>query len=199
MYPPPPRIDPRELRPGRHWFVVAGVIAFVLIALGIGGFAWGLVSSIRNLAVDRPFQPNETVTVQMTPESPMGIYVALGAAGIPTDAQCTVTSPSGQNVPITTPSGTFTVTTGGRTWQEIHVVEATEAGAHRVTCQGETGEYATGRHPDAAAFGGLIGGIASLILLPLLGMVIGGTIAIVTGVKRSGHRKRLLAERYGRR
>ncbi|GAA2098589.1 hypothetical protein GCM10009780_46940 [Actinomadura alba] len=178
---------------------MAGLIAFVLIALGVGGFVWGLITSISNLDIDRPFQPDETVTVQMTPESPVGIYVALSAVGVPVNAQCTVTSPSGQDVPVTSPSGTFTVTTGGRTWEEIHVVEATEAGAHRLTCQGENGEYATGRHPDVAAFGGLIGGVASLILLPLIGVVTGTIIAIVTGVKRGGHRKRLLAERYGRR
>ncbi|MBC6461952.1 hypothetical protein [Actinomadura sp. HBU206391] len=198
MYPPPPRIDPRELRPGRHWFVVAGLLALVFIALGVGGFAWGLTSSIKNLEINRQFQANETVTVQMTPESSIGVYVTLSVSGDPLDGKCTVTSPSGQSVPVTTPSGTFTVNTGDQSWQEIHVVQATEAGAHRLTCQSGIGPYATGRHPDTEAFGGLIGGVAALLVLPLVGVVTGAIIATVTGVKRGGHRRRLLAERYGR-
>ncbi|MFF3790898.1 hypothetical protein ACFYXW_12625 [Streptomyces sp. NPDC001981] len=35
------------------------------------------------------------------------------------------------------------------------------------------------------------------VLLPMLGISIGAAIVLVTALRRRGHRKRLLAERYG--
>jgi hypothetical protein len=183
---------------------MAGVIALVFILLGIGGFAWGLVNAIRDIRIDERFGSGEAVTVRMVPQTRTGIYAREAVSGATPDAECAVTSPSGRNIPVTTPGGRFTMTVNGVTWYEIYVINTTEAGDHQVRCVSNgtsalgTAAFATGKHPDAGFFGGLVGGIASLFVLPLIGLITAGVIATVTGVKRGDHRKRLIAERYGR-
>jgi hypothetical protein len=199
MYQPPPRIDPRDLKPGRGWFVVAGVIALVFILVGIGGFAWGLVTALGEVKLGKRFGAGEAVTVRMLPNPATGIFARQEPTGGRTDADCTVTSASGQTVPLSAPNATFTSTINGVTWQEIYVVDVTAAGDYRVTCaSAETPEFATGKDPELGTFfGGLAGGLGALFVLPFIGMVIAAIIAIVTGVRRGNHRRRLLAERYG--
>jgi hypothetical protein len=200
MYQSPPQIDPRDLRPGRGWFVAAGVIALVFILIGAGGFAWGLVTAMGEVKMGQRFDAGETVTVRMLPDPKTAVFARAGASGLRPDAECTVTSAGGQTVPVTAPSGTFTSTINGVTWHEIYVVEVTDPGDYRVTCEStQTSGFATGKAPELGKFvGGIAGGIAALFVLSFVGMAIGAIIAIVTGVKRGNHRKRLLAERYGR-
>lgn len=199
MYQSPPQIDPRELRPGRGWFVAAGAIALIFILIGAGGLVWGLVTAVGEVKMGQRFGMGETVTVRMLPDPATAIFARAGASGLRPDADCTVTSAAGRPVPVAPPSGTFTATINGVTWHEIYVVKVTEPGDYRVTCQStESQGFATGKAPELGRFlGGLAGGIAALFVLSFVGMAIGAIIAIVTGVKRGNHRKRLLAERYG--
>src|SRR5258708_2711139 len=41
MYPPP-SIHSSELRPGRGWYFFAALLAIILIAVGVGGFGYGV-------------------------------------------------------------------------------------------------------------------------------------------------------------
>lgn len=197
MYPPP-SVHPSELRPGRGGYVFAVVFAVVLTALGVGGFAFGVFSAVKSIDVGQRFNAGETVTAQLQPSPRGAIYARVVTSGYQPQAQCTVTGPAGGKVTLAPPGGRFSTTSGGFTWSEIFVIEATESGTHHVVCESsETTAFTVGKHADVGKlFGGIFGGLASLMILPFAGIVTGVIIAVVVGVKRGNHRRRLLAERF---
>jgi hypothetical protein len=188
---------------------VAGLIAGLFILAGVGGFVAGLVSTLKQIRIDTTFEAGQTVAVPMSAGGKAGVFAGVSATRAGPDgtaepvstpvAQCAVTSPSGRDVPLSRPGGTFTATVDGVAWREIYVVHVSETGEHRVTCRSsEASRFATGKHPDNARLvGGLAGGIAALVLLPLVGLGIAITITIVVSLRRRDHRNRLIAERTG--
>jgi hypothetical protein len=197
MYPPP-SIHSSELRPGRGWYFFAALLAIILIAVGVGGFGYGVFSAVSSIDVGQRFNAGETVTAQLKPDPRGAIFARVVTHGYAPQADCTVTGPSGQKVTLFEPSGTFSTTSAGATWREIFVIEATESGTHRIVCQSaDTNAFSVGKDADVGKlFGGIFGGIASLFILPFAGIVLGVIISVVVGVKRGNHRRRLLAERF---
>lgn len=202
---PPPAIDPSELRPRRVWYAVAAVIAIVLVGAGIAVFIGGLVAASGTGSIDRRFGSGETVTVRLDAQPNSAIYARVGSGGtdgsdpVPTPlAQCTVVGPSGQETSLDVPSGTFTITRNGTSWRQIYEVAATESGDHRISCRSsDTNAFAVGEVPDAGKlFGGIAGGLIGLFVLPFTGVLIGVIISVVVAVRRSGYRRRMLAQRY---
>src|SRR5512139_2560733 len=98
---PAASIDPAELRPRRVWYVVAGLLALVLIGSGIGAFVVGIVTAAGSGDISRRFGAGETVTVALSPEprralyaripQQMGSYTQSPAPTPP--VECTVTGP----------------------------------------------------------------------------------------------------------
>jgi hypothetical protein len=197
MYPPP-SVASSELRPGRGWYVFAALIAVALTAVGIGGFAFGVFSAVTSINVGQRFNAGETVTARLQPSPRGAIYARVLTSGYAPQAECTVTGPSGEQVTLSPPHGTFTVTSAGATWREIFVVETTGSGTHHIVCRSsETSTFSVGKDADVGRlFGGIFGGIASLVILPLTGILLGVIIAVVVGVRRGNHRRRLLAGRF---
>ncbi|MQA85954.1 MAG: hypothetical protein GEV03_15335 [Streptosporangiales bacterium] len=203
MYPPhaPIRVDPAELRPRRRWYVVAGAIAGVLVLAGVGGFAYGLATAVTEGDLGKRFRAGETVTVRLAPEPQPAIYVAESEGPAP-DAECAVTSTSGGNARVSRPDYAFEVTRDGVSWDLRYVIDVTAAGNYQVVCRPSAGDvaatYRIGEAPRMARFfGGLFGGLASLFVLPAIGVLAGGVMVAVVAIRRNDHRRRLQADRSG--
>lgn len=202
---PPPAIDPSELRPRRAWYVVAAVIAVVLVSAGIAVFVVGLVTATGTGSIERRFGAGETVTVRLDAQPSSAIYAQVpsegadGSGPVSTPlAQCTVVGPSGQETSLDVPTGTFTITRGGISWRQIYEVAATESGDHRISCRSsDTEAFAVGEVPDAGKLvGGIAGGLIGLFALPLTGILVGVVISAVVAVRRGSCRRKILAQRY---
>ncbi|MFD3575381.1 hypothetical protein [Streptomyces sp. NPDC058644] len=199
MYPygpppgPPPRIDARQLRPRRRWFVVAGVIAAICVGIGIASFVMTLTSTVDSVDDGKAFVSGRSVTVRIGPEDDAAIYVRSPFAA---RAHCEVVSgPSGSAPRVTTPDGSFTVTKGSVEWQRVFVLKSDTAADYRVTCDDPRGilTFAPGDDADLASF---VGGIVVTVVVPLLGLLAGAGIAIIVGVRRGRHRRWLEAQAY---
>ncbi|MGA4847248.1 hypothetical protein ACOBQB_13655 [Streptomyces sp. G5(2025)] len=187
---PPPRIPANELRPGRHWYATAAVIAVVLTALGavIG------VSRFHDVvdAVDtgHQFADGDTVTLRLDPEDEKALWIK--ERGPSPDQSCDITGPG---APRLTDPGIDVFLTRDAAWNPLHTIHVPRAGEYKITCTSQgPSRYAIGDPGGLVAFGGwlILAG-----LFPVVGILICAAIVLVTAVRRSGHRKRLLAERHG--
>lgn len=189
MYPPVARrIDPAILRPRRRWFVVAGVVAFVGIVVGGVIFAVVLLSVLNEAKPVATFGSGQTVTVSLVASPRPAIYVSDPGS---LSGRCTVTSSSGQQVPITQLLNVETLVFGGQRWQVGYHIDVPGPGEYRVTCTGPAARYGVGTPPSTAR---LIGAILALVLIPGVSIVIAVIITVVVLVRRGRNRRRLLAE-----
>lgn len=188
--PSGPRIPANELRPTRHGYVAAAAVAVVLIALGVAIGAYRIDKVVDAVETEHRFSNGETVTVRLDPEHPKAIW--LKDPGPWFGSKCEITGPGDPG--LTDPSVDF-YPTYDETWNPFDYIEVSQAGEYQVTCTSdEPGTYAIG---DRAGFLGFAGGMILAVLLPVFGVAIGVVMALVTAIRRSGHRKRLLAERHG--
>ncbi|TQS40997.1 hypothetical protein [Cryptosporangium phraense] len=176
-------VDSRQLRPRRVWYVVAVLIAVLFTAVGVGAFALGVVSAVKSIPdFTRTAQSGE---IDLQP-GVYGIFVPEGSS-----TSCSY----GDGITATTPGGTFTFTRDGSSWTWASTITVEKAGTYSIKC--DAGRYALGGKPELGMFAGSVaGGIAALAGLPCLGITIGGIIALVVGLRRSSHKKRLQAYRY---
>lgn len=189
----PPRIDPGELRPKRLWYVVAGLVAAVLIGLGILSFVRTLTSAVDSVDTEGRFRGGESLTLHLEDGQERAVFVDL-----PDDAEsrydCRVTGPSHPS--LYQPRSSFEVSSGDRTWRRVLVLLPHGTGEHTVTCEAsQTAEFAVGDKPEPS---GLINGFLLTVGLPVLGVITCTLIAVLTAVRRGRHRRRLLAERFPR-
>ncbi|MFL1380148.1 hypothetical protein [Nocardiopsis protaetiae] len=193
--PPPPRVHPSELRPGRggYW---AGGLAIVLGGItGIALFVHFLVQ-----AVALP-----TFTAEL--ESPGSLEFEYRTAGRPEllTLYSTSASASPEDCLLITPSGSYTgfghpgYSHESTTWSLVGDTLLGERGDYTLTCEGDPGaSYAIAVVPDDGAMAqGIVGALASFFLIPLGGLVLGLILIIGTAVRRNNHKRRLLAERAG--
>lgn len=199
MYPygpppgPPPRIDARQLRPRRRWFVVAAVIAALCVGIGIASFVLTLTSTVDSVDDGEAFASGQSVTLRFGPGDDAAIYVRSPFAA---RAHCAVVSgPAGSEPRVTTPDSTFTVTKDGGEWERAFVLKSKTAGDYRVRCDDPRGAltFAPGDDADLASF---VGGIVVTVVVPLLGLLAASGIAIIVGVRRGRHRRWLEAQAY---
>ncbi|MGP3688920.1 hypothetical protein ACTVZO_30190 [Streptomyces sp. IBSNAI002] len=188
----PPRIPANDLRPGRHWYAAAASIAVVLIALGavIGVYRFHKV--IDAVDTGRHFADGDTVTLRLEPGSGRAIWIKDQEFGPTASPECAVTGPGG---PRLTEPGVDVFLTRAETWNPIYVIDVPRAGDYEVTCSSQApSTYAIG---DSGGLFALMGWLALAVALPVLGLGISAAIVLVTAVRRSRHRKRLLAELHG--
>ncbi|MDQ0813800.1 hypothetical protein QFZ63_005514 [Streptomyces sp. B3I7] len=192
MQPPPaPRTPAKELRPGRHWYVTAAVLPVVLIALGavIG------VHAVRNAvdAVDtgHRFADGETVTLRLDPAHEKTIWIR--DRGPSSRQSCDINGPGD---PALNGPGIDVFLTRREAWNPLFDIDVPRAGEYSLTCSSRGGpsQYALG---DAGGLVTLGGRLLPALLLPVVGVVAGLVLALVTGLRRRGHRRRLLAARRG--
>ena len=193
-------VSNRELRPGRAGYLVAGVVVLFCVTAGVVAFVLGLRSAGDALPeLARQFDAGAPTAVELTADPDKVLYADQDLTG----SDCSVSGPDGA-ARFAGLSYSFSFTRDGRTWYAVNRFAVSADGTYTVTCNprsgsaGGTVRFAVGDAPALGAFGGLAGGIAALAGLPCLGVVIGGTIASITLVRRSGHKRRLLAERTPR-
>ncbi|MEV7229399.1 hypothetical protein AB0M79_20585 [Polymorphospora sp. NPDC051019] len=205
MYPSP-TVSSAELRPRRTWFLVAALIALAGVVAGVLLFVLSLNSATDSMdsvtegfneSTEQVFQTGDTVSVELAADQRKIVWVDASAVG--SGATCDV---SGSAV-LGTPTTTWTVTNSTGEWRSLYQLSAAGAGTYELTCTAGGGTtpvaLAVGQPPqlgEALGFAGrLFGGIGALALLPCLGMVVGGVIALVVALRRGSHRKRLLQQR----
>ncbi|MFI5959828.1 hypothetical protein [Cryptosporangium sp. NPDC051539] len=176
-------VDTRRLRPRRSWYAVAVLIAVLFTAAGIGAFVFGIVSATKSI-------PDFTRTVQSgqvdLQPGVYGIFVPEGSS-----TACTYD----EGVTATTPGGQITFSRNGGSWTWVSTITVDTAGNYAINC--DAGQYALGGKPELGTFaGGIAGGVAALAGLPCLGITIGGIIALVVGLRRSSHKRRLQTRPY---
>ncbi|MFF6996030.1 hypothetical protein ACFY93_13945 [Streptomyces sp. NPDC008313] len=187
---PSPHIPANELRPGRHWYATAAAITVVLIVLGTAIGVYQFKEAINAVDTDHQFANGDTVTLRLAPEHERAIWIKERG---PSPAQaCDITGPGD---PGLTSPGIDVFLTRHETWNPLYTIDVPRAGDYQVTCTSEgPSRYAIGDPGGLVTFGGWL---LSAILLPVLGIVGGAVIVLVTAFRRRSHRRRLLAERHG--
>ncbi|MFE1832177.1 hypothetical protein [Streptomyces yangpuensis] len=189
---PPPRTPANELRPSRRWYAAAGAIAVVLILMGvvIGAFRFG--NAIDSVDTDHPFANGDVVTLRLEPGSERTIWIRDEEFGPSADPRCSITGPGD---PVLTDPGVDVFLTRDETWNPLHAIDVPQAGDYEVTCSSDArSKYAIG---DSGGLFAFTGWLVLAIGLAVLGVTGCAVIALVTAVRRSRHRKELLAERHG--
>ncbi|GGS03414.1 hypothetical protein Snoj_08020 [Streptomyces nojiriensis] len=188
----PPRIPANDLRPGRHWYATAASIAVVLIVLGVVIGVYRFSNVIDAVDTDHHFANGETVTLRLEPESEKTIWIRDQEFDQSAAPECSITGPG---APGLTDPGTDVFLTRDETWNPLYTIDVQRAGDYEVTCSSHAlSKYAIGDSGGIFAFAGWL---VPAVALPVLGIGIGAVIVLVTAVRRSRHRKRLLAERHG--
>jgi hypothetical protein len=180
-------MDPRQIRPRRRWYGVAVAIAVLFTAIGVGGFVAGIVTATNSVPdFDHTYTGNQESQVQLEAGRKYALYVPENSS-----RSCTVD----ERVTTRNPNATFSFTRDGQQWVHLTNLSAGAPGAYSINCSVPT--YAVGAEPELGQLaGGIGGGIAALLGLPCIGITIGGIIALVTGLRRSSHKKRLQAAQY---
>ncbi|WP_407837513.1 hypothetical protein ACE1OC_15420 [Streptomyces sp. DSM 116496] len=189
---PPPQIPANALRPGRHWYATAGAIAVALIAIGAVIGALRFNHAIDAVDTGQQFANGDVVTLRLEPGSGKTIWIRDEEFG-PSDApKCSITGPGD---PALTDPGVDVFLTRDETWNPLYALDVPRAGDYQVTCSSPASStYAVG---DSGGLFALAGWLVLAIALPVLGITIGAVIVLVTALRRSRHRKQLLAERDG--
>ncbi|NEB80664.1 hypothetical protein G3I40_36465 [Streptomyces sp. SID14478] len=191
MHPfPPPQIAANELRPGRYWYVIAAAIAVVLIVLGVALGVYRLDKALGAVDTGHQFANGDTVTVRLDQDGEKAIWTKDPGPG--DGRECAI---SGPGHPRLTDSGADVTLTSGDTWHLLYTAKVSQTGDYAVTCSSMApSRYAFGNSLHMTA---LTIGLVLAIALPVLGIGICVAIVLITALRRSSHRKRLLAERYG--
>ncbi|QNE25770.1 hypothetical protein F1D59_14060 [Streptomyces sp. INR7] len=192
MHPiPPPPIPANELLPSRHWYATAGTIAIVLIALGAVIGAFGFNNAIDSVDTDHAFANGDTVTLRLEPGGEKSIWVRDQEMG-PSAPKCSITGPGG---PRLADPGIDVFLTRDETWNPLYAIDVPRPDDYQITCSSDVpSKYAIG---DSGGLLALAGWTVLAIALAALGITTCAVIIFVTAFRRSRHRKRLLAERYG--
>lgn len=181
----PPPVDSSEIRPKRIWFVAATGVAVASFVAGIAMIVYGIFGIV--ILMDETFGEGETHTARL--DADVAIYRATTDADSRVD--CTATSADGKPAQLETPGYKFTSTVEDREWHLVRTIRVSAPGDYEIACTGEPGPYAISDVPDVGRFAI---GMVSFFVLSGLGTA-SGVLAIVAGVRRSGHRKRLAEER----
>ncbi|WP_146610522.1 MULTISPECIES: hypothetical protein [unclassified Streptomyces] len=186
----PPQIPANELRPGRFWYAIAAAIVVVLAALGVVVGVYQFKSVTDAVDTHHRFADGDTVSLQLGPDSDKSIWIKN--RGPSDDQKCGIAGPGD---PSLGGPGIDFYWTRDETWNPLFALEVSQAGTYEVTCESKgPSQYAVG---ESGGFVEFMRGSVLAIVLPMCGFGIGLTIVIVVAVRRSDHRKRLRAERYG--
>ncbi|GGO66251.1 YccF domain-containing protein [Nonomuraea cavernae] len=182
-------VDPKQVRPKLWWIAAGWGVALVCVLAGAVLFVTGIFSTVSHLAPTTTFAAGESVTVPINPADKPVIYLASTAR---VHYTCQI---SGGPAParLANTAANQTVTVGSTRWELILVINAPAQGDYQLTCATQEqadARFGVGRDASSAV-GGLVGGVAALLLIPGLGLLVGVVVTIVVLVRRSGSRKRL--------
>jgi hypothetical protein len=204
----PPRIDPRQLRPGRGWYWVAAIIALlgiliapVLLVVGVSVFG----ATVDDLpTIDRQFSSGSQTTVSLRAAETAAIYAVTPDDGSAPSATCTGTAPAGATIDLNPISYEATFSVGGTSWTELYTVDVSQDGDYQITCTSPGNSFVQYGVGEEIEVGGLVAGILGgtgallgVILAPCTGLLIAGIICLITALRRSSYRNRLQRQWMG--
>ncbi|MFC4584676.1 hypothetical protein [Sphaerisporangium corydalis] len=194
---PPARVP---VKPSVLWIVLAWIIAVVCIGFGVAGFAGSLVKTVNDLAPTQTFEGGATISAVLDPKDKPVLYasVTTSAPG-GTSVTCLAQDASGGKASLTRPVAAQTISANGRVWELMFNIGVPAPGTYTIGCQAEGDNkvlFGVGKSLTASA-GTLVGGVASLIVLPLGGFLFAVIVTIVVLVRRNRSRKRQAAAPYG--
>lgn len=188
-----PWVDPRQLRPRRFWYGVGAALLLIGFAGGALGFGMSLWRVLALPEFTVHFSSGETATVEVDrvgePSRAWLVYADEPISAI--GADCTVEGEGAHSQLDFAHS--HEVESGGQYWGLVGRIQVEEPGRYEITCDSE-------REVDyAVAYGDSVGGFAQGVALvfaaaglPVLVGAAGGVVVlVVTGVRRSRHRRRL--------
>lgn len=203
-------VDRSAVRPRRLWYgvagavVVAGLCAAVLGVLLAAASAGRVSSGVAEFELElRPVPDDRSAStgIELTAGEARAVYVVVTRTG--PDAPY-VTAPA-----VTCAGGGLTVEADGRdvttvrdgvAYRPVLTVRAERAGRYRLSCGTDAGdaELMVGRELDLAALDrvgtGIVGTVAGVFFAvgsAVVGLLLGGVIALVTAVRRARHRAAL--------
>ncbi|MEV0591075.1 YccF domain-containing protein [Nonomuraea cavernae] len=182
-------MDPKLVRPKLWWIAAGWGVALVCVLAGAVLFVTSISSTVGDLAPTTTFAAGESVTVPINPVDKPVIYLASATR---VHYTCQISGGPSPARLANTPTDQ-TVTIGSTRWQLILAINAPAQGDYQLTCATQEqadARFGVGRDASSAA-GGLVGGVAALLLIPGLGLLVGIVVTIVVLVRRSGSRKRL--------
>lgn len=184
MQPPAASIPPRDLRPRRRWYLVG--LGVFLVCLVAGGVVAGvLVTSAAHEGGDF-HRLSDGTRLTLPAGDDKYLYVTrdhLGDGRVPV---CRTSGPSAPRLGMMRSSQTMT--RDGVSWVAVARLHVPVAGEYTIDCPPDSA-YAIG-NGTFGVLGRVFGGIGAFLGLGLLGFLAGGTIALVTLVRRSGDRRR---------
>ncbi|MEU7740443.1 hypothetical protein [Nonomuraea sp. NPDC049158] len=186
-----PQVDPKLIRPRLRWIAVAWGLALLAGLVGVGVFVSGILNTVGAVAPSKTFTAGQSVTVPLDPADKPVVYLASESQ---VHYMCRIDGGPGQ-AKLAKTSGTERVTVNGTQWQLILVVNAPAKGDYQFTCTTQeptSVRFGVGRD-FASAAGGLVGGVAALLVIPGLGVLAAVIVTIMVVTRRSSHRKRLAA------
>jgi hypothetical protein len=200
---PPPQIPASQLRPGRAWYWVAGVIAVLGICvggvIGVIGFS-SLVDDVPR-SLDAEFDPGSPVTLDLSADQTWAIFVSREQGSTDVGTECTGSPANGGSIDLNRSDIEFRFGTGDRTWRLIYDVEVSETGRYQIECRVTDATVTDARFGIAESVnvgnivGQVFGSLGALLGIPCLALTVAGIIAVVTAVRRNSHKKRLQQER----
>jgi hypothetical protein len=191
---PPPVVSSQQVRPPLWWFGVAGGLAVFGIIAAIALWVLGVARMTDRVDDFARIDVPGTATVGIDEAGGYSIYHEYFGAGddfFSSRPSVTVTDPSGDEV-VLRPYGTdVSYDFGGHEGVGIYTFEAEQPGDYEVTADGEsTSVVAVGRGIGRGIVSAVVGGF----VVGGIGVVGGGIIAIVTGVRRSRSRRMIAAQ-----
>lgn len=192
-----PQPPPSEVRPRRWWFWVGGLVILAGFVAGITGFVIGLVSALGMPELETRFRAGEETVLQADRANDDTrtwlLYADRPMLSNDIEDDCTIEGPDPQ-ARFAMSSYSHESTSGDETWILAAAIDISEPGSYTIACAaGSDAEFGVGYGDNGVNFAtGLVGGLASFFLLPLLGLAIGVPIIVVTAVLRRKHRRTLM-------
>ncbi|WP_152521097.1 hypothetical protein [Nocardiopsis ganjiahuensis] len=197
--PPPPHVDPGELRPSRAWLWVGGALIPLSLIAGAVLFVVMLVQAVAlpEFAARTQGSQSATFTVDDQEHTEQGWLLYGSPAGVDHTA-CALTGPGGERPAFNYPTFNHEVEGSDGSWAMIGMTRLSDPGEYTLTCRAPENVrfgLAYGGDTTGTLMTGLLGALGSLLLLPFLGVVGGVLLIIVTVVRRGRHRQQLINER----
>ena len=207
--PVPPPLPAGEIKPSGVWFVVAGVIGLLFVVAGPVLAVVGLASLGMSLpTVTAEFDAGTPYKGRLDAGRSMRSTSSAGTTAAPPPAtDCSGRGTDGGNAELAATSTNFYLPDGTAYWGLVYYLTVPRSGEYEVTCKPgevavERASYAVGDDPDVGGLvGKILGGAGVLFGLPCIGIFLGGGMALIVGIRRGAHRRRLqqqyMAAMYG--
>ncbi|MEJ3654370.1 hypothetical protein WEH80_15495 [Actinomycetes bacterium KLBMP 9759] len=172
------------IRPRLLWIPVMWGVFVVLLGVGILVFINGLTSVVGGAAPTTTFQSGETAQLTLDPAEKPAIYVSADG---PVNIDCEIVGDSSsQGLKLIQAPGNTSLTSNGREWGLVFLIDAPRKGKYELTCDAPGALLGVGKELPAGA---LATPILVLVLLPGVGFVAAVVTTIVVLVRRNGARK----------